>query len=402
MIEEVKVADLQVGFFVVDIVEQTGNFQLTGAGHIKSDKVIQNLDAKGVHSVLIDTSKTIKPVDDSERTPKAKKAISLRERTKPEEGESAVFLEVSKAKRIFNESKEIQKRVFQDALTGREIDLQPVLETTDKTIDAIFKNPDALACIINIRKKDEYLLEHSVSVSILITIFARFLNVDRQIIHQLAVGAFLHDVGKIMISDDILNKPGKLTPEEFDVMKTHVNHSINIIENTAGISELSLEVAAQHHEKLDGSGYPFKLPGDDISMYGRMITICDIFDALTAHRAYKDGYSQVKAFSILRHLAKENHLDSALVDQFIKCMGVYPVGSLVELGSNKIAIVETRNQDDPIRPKVRSFYNANFKRYVMTEDIDLSKESDYIVKGVRADDFDLDMNRIIEFLLMEG
>jgi HD-GYP domain-containing protein (c-di-GMP phosphodiesterase class II) len=185
-------------------------------------------------------------------------------------------------------------------------------------------------------------------------------------------------------------------------MKSHVNHSIKIIESTPGISELSLEVATLHHEKLDGKGYPFNVPKEKITKYGRMIAICDIFDALTANRCYKDGYSHLKSFSILRSLAQKNHLDERLVDLFIKCMGVYPVGSLVELSSNKLAIVESRNDGDPTNPKVRSFYNALDGRYVMAEDIDLSSDEDFIVKGVRADDFDLDMNKIIEFLLMEG
>ncbi|MBA6364675.1 HD-GYP domain-containing protein, partial [Colwellia sp. BRX8-8] len=278
----------------------------------------------------------------------------------------------------------------------------PVIEITNKTIDTVFKNADALACVINIRKKDEYLLEHSVSVSVLMTIFARFLKIDKKIIQLLSVGAFLHDVGKINIPDSILNKPGKLTEAEFTIMKSHVNHSIKIIESTPGISELSLEVAALHHEKLDGTGYPYNIPKEKITKYGRMIAICDIFDALTANRCYKEGYSHIKAFSILRSLAQKEHLDQRLVDLFIKCMGIYPVGSLVELSSNKLAIVESRNDGDPINPNVRSFYNSLDGRYVMAEDINLSDNEDFIVRGVRADDFDLDMNKIIEFLLMEG
>jgi HD-GYP domain-containing protein (c-di-GMP phosphodiesterase class II) len=292
--------------------------------------------------------------------------------------------------------------VFEDAFLGKALDLAPVVEITDKTIEAIFKNPDALACIINIRAKDEYLLEHSVSVAILMTIFSRHLHIDKQIIHHLAVGAFLHDVGKIMIPDEILNKPGKLSTDEFEIMKTHVKHSIDIISGTAEISELSLEVAALHHEKLNGSGYPYRIENQDISQYGRMVTICDIFDALTANRVYKDGYCHIKAFNILRKLAKEGQLDLSLVDQFIKCMGVYPVGSLVELNSNRLAIVEGRNQDDPVKPRVRSFFNVEHNHYVMAKDIDLSRDKDFIVKGVRADDFDLDMNKIVEFLLMQG
>ena len=399
MIIEVNIKELTLGSYVVDIVKQTGTYNLTSAGHIKNQAVIDALAKKGVQTLLIDTSKQLN-FDQSIKNVKA--AADDDSDTEQTQSDVPVILEINKAKKLFSESKQIQRKIFQDAQSGRELNLAPVVDITNKTIDTIFKNPDALACIINIRKKDEYLLEHSVSVSVLMAIFARYLKIDRPIIQQLTVGAFLHDVGKIMIPEKVLNKPGKLTETEFTVMKSHVNHSIEIIKTTPGISELSLEVAALHHEKLDGNGYPYQLPAEKITNYGRMITICDIFDALTANRCYKDGYSHVKAFSILRKLAQQNHLEQRLVDTFIKCMGVYPVGSLVELNSSKLAIVESRNQQDPIRPKVRSFYSAEMHRYVMTEDIDLSDSEDFIVKGVRADDFDLDMNRIIEFLLMEG
>ncbi|MBA6348478.1 MULTISPECIES: HD-GYP domain-containing protein [unclassified Colwellia] len=396
MIVEIEISGLLKGHYVVDIAKQRGAYSLTTPGHIKNIKVIGNLRSRGVESLLIDTSKTLTFDADNNIVGR------IKETPLPASNKSPIILEISKAKKLFNQSKEIQRQVFSDAQQGRNINLTPVIEITNKTIDTVFKNADALACVINIRKKDEYLLEHSVSVSVLMTIFARFLKIDKKIIQLLSVGAFLHDVGKINIPDSILNKPGKLTEAEFTIMKSHVNHSIKIIESTPGISELSLEVAALHHEKLDGTGYPYNIPKEKITKYGRMIAICDIFDALTANRCYKEGYSHIKAFSILRSLAQKEHLDQRLVDLFIKCMGIYPVGSLVELSSNKLAIVESRNDGDPINPNVRSFYNSLDGRYVMAEDINLSDNEDFIVRGVRADDFDLDMNKIIEFLLMEG
>ncbi|MFT7431520.1 MAG: HD-GYP domain-containing protein (c-di-GMP phosphodiesterase class II) [Colwellia sp.] len=396
MIVEIEISGLLKGHYVVDIAKQRGAYSLTTPGHIKNIKVIGNLRSRGVESLLIDTSKTLSFDADNNIVGR------IKETPLPASNKSPIILEISKAKKLFNQSKEIQRQVFSDAQQGRNINLTPVIEITNKTIDTVFKNADALACVINIRKKDEYLLEHSVSVSVLITIFARFLKIDKKIVQLLSVGAFLHDVGKINIPDSILNKPGKLTEAEFTIMKSHVNHSIKIIESTPGISELSLEVAALHHEKLDGTGYPYNIPKEKITKYGRMIAICDIFDALTANRCYKEGYSHIKAFSILRGLAQKEHLDQRLVDLFIKCMGIYPVGSLVELSSNKLAIVESRNDGDPINPNVRSFYNSLDGRYVMAEDINLSDNEDFIIRGVRADDFDLDMNKIIEFLLMEG
>lgn len=395
MIVEKKVTDLKLGHYIVDIVEQDGHYVLKSSGHIKSKNVIMHLGSRGVISVLIDTSKSLETEKDENGKVSFKNTAKSIKHT-------AIKLELTKAKKIFNESKKIQQKVFSNALNGKEIDMGPVEDITDKTIDAIFKNSDALACILNIRIKDEYLLEHSVSVSILMTIFAKHLGLDRRIIQQLSVGAFLHDVGKIMIPSSVLNKPARLTDGEFEIMKSHTNHTIDILSQTPEISDISLEVAALHHEKINGCGYPYGLSNDEISTYGRMITICDIFDALTADRCYKDGYSHIKAFTILRKLGEHGELDIRLVDQFIQCLGVYPVGSLVELRSNRLAIVEQRNPDEPIKPKVRAFYNVNSRHYTMTEDVDLSSSEDTIVKGARADEFDLDMNKIVEFLMMQG
>lgn len=399
MIDELKLCELKVGHFVIEIAKQQGNFHLSNADYIKSLAVIENLKSKGVKTVRIDTGKSQLPVEAT--TPKAadKSKNSL---GKSLPTEHPVMLEINHAKTLFKKSKEISSKVFDDASSGRKIDIGPVVEITNNTIDTIFTNPDALACIINLRQKDDYLLEHSVAVSVLMALFCRFLKIDKDITHELTVGAFLHDVGKIMVPDNILHKPGKLNESEFSIMKTHVNHSISIIKGIIGVSPLSLEVAALHHEKINGAGYPFNIAGKDISQYGRMIAICDVFDALTANRVYKDGYSHVKSFSILQHLADDGQLDSQLVKAFIKCMGVYPVGSLVKLGSNKLAIVEGRNEDDPANPVVRSFYNPQEKCYEESIGIDLSTNDDFIEKGVRADEFDLDMAQIMEFLLLEG
>ncbi len=389
MLIEKQLSELTVGHYVVKIVKQSGSFSLSAAGHIKSEAVINHLKSKRVYSVLIDDSKT--------QEHKTKHDLTK------VDGSSIINIKAFKeAQEIFNRSKSIQKQLFSDALSGSTLDLSPVVEVTNKSIDAIFNSPDSLACMLNIREKDEYLLEHSVAVSVYITLFARYLGLERDTIEKLSVGAFLHDIGKIKIPDEILNKPGKLTDDEFTIMKTHANHSIEIIKATPSISPLSLEVAALHHEKINGSGYPLQLAGNDISQYGRMIAICDIFDALTATRVYKEGFAHGKAFAILRELAKKNQLDSNLVDRFIKCVGVFPIGSLVQLKSNKLALVKVRNDKDPTNPQVHSFYNVKDNHFLNKQEIDLSASDDFIIKGVRAEEFDLDMKLILEMLLMEG
>lgn len=409
MLIEKDVARLSVGNYVESIARQSGSYKLKHKGRISSLHLIEILIDKGVERVIVDTSKHLdseKPIDTARNISKELKHNLLVEEpiaSGNKSGDKNFAESITNAKAIFDESKQIQKKLFDDVICGRQIELEPIIEITRHTTETIFENPDALACIINIRIKDEYLLEHSTAVSILMSIFCRYMDVDIETTKELSIGAFLHDVGKIKVPDKILNKPGKLTSSEFEVMKTHVLHSVNIINKIPNISKLSLEVAALHHEKLDSSGYPLGLAGDKISKFGRMITICDIFDALTANRVYRDGMAQVRAFAILRNMAEQEMLDSDLVIRFIKCMGVYPVGSLVKLESNQLAVVETRNPDDPIRPKVKAFYSVSQNHFVEAKDIDLSNEDqENIEKGVRADDFDLDMNKILEFLILAG
>ncbi|WP_028863044.1 HD-GYP domain-containing protein [Psychromonas aquimarina] len=391
MIIEKNISELRIGMYLLDITVPKGKFKLTEAGLIENETIIERFKNKGIERVMIDMDKSI-------NMPKAKKVSAVKK------AQDKFFQqEVVKARKIFDQSKNIQKKIFHDAENGCPLDLKSVSMVTDESIDLIFDNPDALACVLNIRNKDEYLLEHSVAVSVLISIFAFHLKMGKEVIRKLAVGGFLHDVGKIKVPEKILNKPGKLTDSEFEIIKSHAAHSIDIISRTPDISALSLEVATQHHEKLNGEGYPNGIKENNISVYGRMIAICDIFDALTSSRSYKQGYAQVKAFSILRSLADNNHLDKKLVDQFIQCMGVYPVGALVQLDSNKLAIVESHNRQDPIRPNVRPFYSLGPKNFEFGHHIDLSKMlEEQIVKCVRADDFDLNMEQIMNFLAHEG
>lgn len=392
MIIEKDIENIKVGMYIVGITYPKNTFNLAQMGWLESEKALQYLKQKGILKLNIDTEKTKDFSQSSSINPNPQKPVQSLYKDK-----------LVTAKRVFDKSKEIQKQLFHDAKNGSPLNLEPVKKITDESLALIFDNPDALACVLNIRHTDEYLLEHSVAVSVLMTIFSFDLKLDKEVVKELAIGAFLHDVGKIMVPEAILNKPGKLTDAEFEIMKTHASHSIRIIEQTPNIGPLSLAVASLHHEKLNGKGYPKGLIAEKISLYGRMITICDIFDALTANRCYKAGYSQVKAFHILRTLAQKGELDAGLVDRFIKCMGVYPVGALVQLESNRLAIVESHNVDDPIHPKVKPFYILDPMHFEVGSDIDLADQSDdLIVKCVRADDFDLDMDQIIEYLSHEG
>lgn len=205
----------------------------------------------------------------------------------------------------------------------------------------------------------------------------------------MAVGGILHDIGKVKVDNKILHKPGKLTPEEFEHMKLHQVYAVEIMAQTQGLSQISKDVCEMHHEKLDGKGYPKGLKGDEIPLHGRMSCIVDIFDALTATRCYKEAMSPAAAFKILLSLTPF-HLDQSLVYEFIRCIGVYPVGSLVQLSDDRIGIVWDAKDRDALHPIVKCFYSLKHKRYTDVAMVDLLKSEVNIERGISPSSLDVD------------
>ena len=401
MLIEQDIADVVVGCYVEAIIAQQGNYKLTSGQWIANEQVISKLKALGIQRLLIDSDKFRNSARDETAVSTAT-ISAITDSAADTDANVAFNARMAQAKTFFVTAKQVQKKLFSNIVNGTKVDIDSTKYLLADSIEVLFANPDALVCAINLRNKDDYLFEHSFSVAILMTLFARYMGIDKAVVHELAVGAFLHDVGKIKIPEHILNKPGKLSTAEFAIMKMHVNHSIDIIESIPNIAPLSLKIAAHHHEQLNLQGYPYGLSGDKICQYSRMLSICDIYDALTTNRSYKEGYSQIKAFTILRTLAEKGQIDGTLVNAFIKCMGVYPVGSLVRLNDDRLAIVEHYNQHDPVRPKVNVFYDLNKKAFATATLIDLSCADDNIEQSVRPDDYDLDMNQIMEFLTEQG
>ena len=182
----------------------------------------------------------------------------------------------------------------------------------------------------------------------------------------------VHDVGKMQTPDQILNKPGKLTDEEFVVMRHHVVASREILEITPNISQTALHVAAQHHERFDGSGYPNRLKGDEISRIGQMAAIIDVYDAITSDRVYHKGMAPTEALRKLFEWSKF-HFNPELVHAFAKVVGIYPVGVLVRLESERLAVVVEQREASMLQPLVRVMFDARRNHYLKPEDVDLSK-----------------------------
>ncbi|MFC3094157.1 HD-GYP domain-containing protein [Alteromonas sediminis] len=385
-LKKITIDELAVGMFVHAIADQQGNLSVKTQGRVTKPSVIDGLRRKGVKSLVIDLSKQI---EDESKAPAPEPA--------PEEDKKTVSFEqeIGKANTLHKQGKHLQKTLLRAVQKGLPFDEQIPREFTQSMVGSIDRNPDALMCLTKIREKDEYLLEHSLNVAILLANFGKSVGMSIQAVEELALAGFLHDLGKIKIPDDILHKPGRLTDEEMDVMRDHVKYGVETLEKE-GIDKSLIRTVSEHHERLDGKGYPAGKSGEKISQEGRMIAIADVYDALTADRVYKAGMPSQKALQILLKDSPHKY-DHDLLQKFIKCMGIYPVGTLVKLTNERVGMVMEQNSDAPLKPIVRMFYSTRGNHYLEPKDLDLNSSTTVrIEKPVVASEYKLDTKQFFE------
>jgi len=262
--------------------------------------------------------------------------------------------EAKRARNIVTRSKRAVMKMFGEARMGRAIEVTDVAPMVEEISASIARNPLALIGIARLKNKDEYTYMHSVAVCALMINFARTLELDEVLVRELGVAGLLHDIGKMAVPDPVLKKPGKLTDAEYAVVREHSQRGYDLLLQNEDAPAIAAEVVLHHHEKYDGTGYPHGLKGEEISLYARMGAICDVYDATTSNRPYKDGWAPAE--SIARMLEWEGHFDRKLLDAFVRSIGIYPAGTLVRLRSNRLGLVVAENKREPTRPRVKAFY----------------------------------------------
>lgn len=250
--KDIPISQLKSGMYVLSVSKGSDNVSVKSEGYILSTSKINSLIKAGIKRVIIDPSKEKK----KERTLPTIKNTPLRKQPSVAKSTVSIDQEMKNASRLYNNAKDLQQKVLDTIIEGRVIDTKEVKESTDAIVESIFRNQDALSCMSRLRQKDDYLIEHSLNVSILMTIFAKHLEIDKAIIEQLALGAFFHDIGKIKIRDEVLHKPGRFTEEEYREMQSHVTYGVKILEETPTISHMIMSIVKEHHERIDGTGYP--------------------------------------------------------------------------------------------------------------------------------------------------
>jgi putative nucleotidyltransferase with HDIG domain len=225
---------------------------------------------------------------------------------------------------------------------GRSIDVKEVKATVSSAVKTVLESPDAVIWLSRIRDRSQYTAEHCVNVGLLAINFGRHLGYEEEDLNRIGLCGMLHDVGKSLTPVDVLHKEGALTTHEFEVMRQHTSDGRNILMSHPDVLHAAVDVAYSHHESLDGTGYPRKLKAAGISQLTRIITVCDVYDAITSDRCYRKGQSSLRAFDVLNREAGVK-FEQRLVEEFVRCIGLYPTGSVVELKNGAHGIVIATN-----------------------------------------------------------
>lgn len=290
---------------------------------------------------------------------------------------------------VYREARRITKSLLDEARLSSVVNAKQARETVDECVQSVIRNPDALLWLSKIRSQDEYTSEHCLNVCILAIAFGRQLGYDEDELKTLGLCGLLHDVGKMKIPPEILNKPGKLTPEEFKIMQNHSTLGRNMLMSSGSGVAQAVDVAWGHHEKLNGQGYPRGLKDVGISRFTRIIAIVDAFDAMTADRCYKKAMTSTQALKIIYN-NRGSHYDPELAIQFVKTIGLYPPGSIVELVNGKTGLVIEANHKFRQLPKV-VLLRDNLKQPTPEHVVDLALiekgelSKDHLIKAVYAD-----------------
>ncbi len=400
MLITLPIAELVPGMFVDSVSKQqahANSIKIKTRGLVRDKTIIKRLIAEGVEELLIDFTqsdvalpKKYQPQSEprkpqTEQQPTAKK-VPPRITVEQEFLKASVYYE--------QHSRKLQS-LYSDITAGLKINVSLLDDIAVDIVGSVFRNHNALTILTRLKDKHIYNWRHMINTAILVSVFAKYLGYKEKTIKELAMGALLHDLGQAKMPQGVLSKPSALSENEMQVVKKHVVQSLGLVKGEKLITPLMLDMIVNHHERLDGTGYPRGISADRLSRPARIMAIVDVYDAMTADRPHQLGDEPISA---LRYLLTNKQLfDSELVQRFIKCLGVHPVGTIVKLNNERLALVMEGNQENPIKPKIKIFYNAKHLHHVTAKDVDLSKEKELkIIAGIKPLDYQLNLARLLK------
>jgi len=369
---------------------------------ISSEDEIRKIVQAGIRGVVIDCGKGL---DLSDAPTVEEAAVKVEEEVaaiaaKPVAPlRSTLAEEFDRAGAIRRQAAGLVKTVMQDARLGKAVEMDKVSPVVENITASILRNASALLGLSYIKNKDDYTFLHSVSVCTLLVAFCRSRKMDDETIYQAGIGGLLHDTGKALVPDHILNKPGRLTDEEFEVVRRHPRDGYEILRRSPEIGPIPLDITLHHHERRDGTGYPDRQDAEQISELAQMAAIVDVYDAITADRCYHKGMPAAEALRKMYEWSKF-HFNPALTQEFMRCVGIYPVGTLVLLESGRLGVVVEPHETSLLTPKVNVFFSTRSQTYIKPETVDLARGlgfggGDKIVRHESAEKWKVDPLRFM-------
>jgi HD-GYP domain-containing protein (c-di-GMP phosphodiesterase class II) len=372
MQKRIKVEDLQVGMMITDVGRSWMNHPfLTKQKRVHSPKEIQKLKDYGILEVTVEIETESESL--LEFAEEEKNNLSLPSSERDLQNKIPFAQELKCARLVKQEAHLLVRDYMQDIRAGKNIESEKAKQVVNQMIDSIFRNRDALASLTRLKGYDEYTFVHSINVCILCLALGRHLNFSYEELQQIGIGALLHDAGKMKVPPHILNKPGKVTEEEYGAIKKHPLYTLEVLEKAGEIPDASMQMAVQHHERYNGKGYPYGLAGDQIIPFGQIAAIIDVYDAITSDRCYQRGIPPYEGIRKIYEWAKTD-FNQRLVENFIQCIGIYPVGTLVQLDTDEVGIVYSINHENLLRPEVLLIFRDFHSLYSNPVWVDLGEE----------------------------
>ena len=401
----IDVVDLEIGMFVSELDRpwKETNFLFQGF-ELKNKADIKAVQEQCMY-VFIDISKQKKIA----LQPKTRQFIYSKEvieKRKPAIRESCFADEIDHAEQVYSEANTVIKSFMHHITLGKGLDVMLAKEVVATLVDSIIQSPDALVWLTQLKNRDEYTSQHSMNVAILAIALGRHLNVSKMELNNLGLCGMMHDMGKMQIPLDLLNKPGKLTPEEFKIVSSHTTLGWKLLMSSSNMFGGAIDVAYTHHENLDGTGYPRGLIAEQINSYTRIVSIADMYDAITSDRGYQKGRTHLEATSIIIK-NMDTHLDSTLAIKFIECLGIYPPGNMLEMTNGEVAVVLEIDPRHRLKPKIVILLDED-KQPKIPQLVDLAHMSldksgrpYQIKKMIRADEYKIDLEGFYRKYLLD-
>ncbi|HBV22128.1 MAG TPA: phosphodiesterase [Nitrosomonas sp.] len=397
MLKKIGINDIRLGMYIHKIGGDWMDHPFWKNSFLLSEqKDMEKLENSKVNELWIDTDKgldVMKPDPVTSDLAQPDKQIDQPAPITKEISKVSVEEELQTAKKIHAKTKDAVTIMFNEVRMGKSAQVEEAVMLVDEINLSMARNANAMLSLIRLKTADEYTYLHSVAVCVLMVALGKQLGLHGEELKQVGVAGLLHDIGKMAIPGKVLNKPGKLTDDEFAIVKNHPRRGWEILRTVYQASEPALDVCLHHHERMDGKGYPEKLSADNLTLHARMGAICDVYDAITSERCYKKGWEPAEAIKKMAEW-KGGHFDEIVFHAFVKTIGIYPNGTLLKLKSDRLGVVIEQSEKSLIMPVVKVFFSIHSNCHIPVEIIDLSKSTDSVVNAENPQQWELDLEKI--------